>query len=157
MQKITPYLWSDGKAEETANFYVSLFKNSKILTTSYYGDEMPEMSGKVLVVEFELEGQKFAVLNGGPEFKFNQAVSFLVDCKDQEEVDYFWDKLSEGGEIIECGWLKDKYGLAWQIIPTVLGEFLADPDKERAGRVMKAMLQMKKIEIEKLKQAYELK
>lgn len=160
MQKITPYLWFDKQAEEAANFYVSIFKNSKIGKISRYGKEgfeihkMPE--GTVMTVEFQLEGQDFMALNGGPIFKFNESISFLVNCETQEEVNDLWNKLTaNGGEEGPCGWLKDKYGLSWQISPVILGKLLNDPDKVKAGRVMNAMLQMKKIDIEGLKKAYE--
>ena len=155
MQKITPFLWFDDQAEEAANFYVSIFKNSKIVNIARYGEAGPGLAGTVMTVTFQLEGQEFIALNGGPQFKFTEAISFSVDCKTQEEVDELWEKLSEGGEEGPCGWLKDKYGLSWQINPTVLGEMLSDPDPEKSQRVMKAMLQMKKIDIAGLKQAYE--
>ena len=155
MKKITPFLWFDNQAEEAANFYVSVFKNSRIVTTSRYGEAGPGPVGTVMTVVFELDGQEFIALNGGPHFKFNEAVSFSVDCKTQEEVDEFWKKLSEGGEEAPCGWLKDKYGLSWQINPTILGQMLNDPDPRKAKRVMNAMLKMKKIDIQGLKQAYE--
>jgi predicted 3-demethylubiquinone-9 3-methyltransferase (glyoxalase superfamily) len=155
MQKITPFLWYDDKAEEAANFYVSIFKNSKVLKVLRYGDAGPGPKGSVMTVEFELEGQKFVGLNGGPHFKFTEAISFVVNCTTQEEVEYFWGKLSEGGAESQCGWLKDKYGLSWQVVPTVLIELLQDKDAEKSQRVMKAMLQMKKIDIATLKQAYE--
>ena len=155
MQKITTFLWFDDKAEEAANFYVSLFKNSKIDTMSRYGDAGPGPKGSVMVVQFELDGQQFTALNGGPIFKFTEAISLMVNCETQEEVDRLWDKLSEGGQKSQCGWLKDKYGLSWQIIPTVLGKLMSDPDREKAGRVMKAMLQMTKIDIATLQKAYE--
>jgi predicted 3-demethylubiquinone-9 3-methyltransferase (glyoxalase superfamily) len=154
MKKITPFLWFNDKAEEAMNFYVSIFKNSKILSVSRYGDAGPGPKGTVMTASFQLDGQEFTALNGGPEYKFTEAISFLVDCKTQEEVDELWKKLSEGGEEGQCGWLKDKYGLSWQIVPSVLGELLGDKDPEKAGRVMKAMLQMKKIDIKTLKQAY---
>ncbi len=159
MQKITPFLWFDGKAEEAARFYTSIFKNSKIGKIARYGKEGFEVHkrqpGTVMTVEFEIDGQKFVALNGGPEFKFTEAVSFAVDCKTQREVDELWQKLAEGGEESVCGWLKDKFGLSWQITPTVLGEMLSDKDPKKAGRVMAAMLKMKKIDIETLKKAYE--
>jgi len=155
MQKITTFLWFDDKAEEAANFYVSLFKNSKIDTMSRYGDAGPGPKGSVMVVQFQLDGQQFTALNGGPIFKFTEAISLMVNCETQEEVDRLWDKLSEGGQKSQCGWLKDKYGLSWQIIPTVLGKLMSDPDREKAGRVMKAMLQMTKIDIATLQKAYE--
>ena len=155
MQKITPFLWFDTEAEEAAKFYVSVFKNSKVVSTTRYGEAGPGPKESVMTVEFDLEGQRFVGLNGGPQFKFTEAVSFVVNCTTQEEVDYFWEKLSEGGQEIQCGWLKDKYGLSWQVVPTILIEFLQDKDPVKAQRVMKAMLQMKKIEIEPLKRAYE--
>lgn len=150
MKKITPFLWFDTQAEEAMNFYVSTFKNSKTLGVR------PGPDGRAISVNFELEGQEFIGLNAGPEFRFNEAISFLVDCKSQAEVDELWERLTaDGGEESMCGWLKDKYGLSWQIIPTALGEMLADPDPEKAGRVMQAMLQMRKIDIAALKQAYD--
>ena len=155
MQKITPFLWFDNNAEEASNFYVSVFKDSKILRVSRYSDAGPGPKGSVMVAAFEIQGQKFIALNGGPHFKFTEAISFVVNCENQEEVDYFWTKLSEGGEKSQCGWLKDKFGLSWQITPIILGELLADKDPEKAKRVMNAMLQMKKIEIEPLRRAYE--
>jgi predicted 3-demethylubiquinone-9 3-methyltransferase (glyoxalase superfamily) len=153
MPKITPWLWFDAEGEEAAEFYASIFPNSKITEITRYGSAGPRPEGMVMTVAFELDGQRFAALNGGPDFKFNEAVSFLVSCKDQEEVDWYWNKLSEGGEPGPCGWLKDKYGLAWQIIPTALDELLGDPDREKAQRVMQAMLGMGKIEIEGLERA----
>ena len=161
MQKITPCLWFDGNAEEAVNFYTAIFKNSKIGNISRYGEAGYEIhrkpAGTVLTIEFELNGQAFTALNGGPVFKFNEAISFQVSCESQEEVDYSWGKLSEGGDMQaqRCGWLKDKYGLSWQIVPTVLGEMLQDKDAEKSARVMKALLQMGKIDIKNLKQAYE--
>jgi predicted 3-demethylubiquinone-9 3-methyltransferase (glyoxalase superfamily) len=153
MPKITPWLWFDTEGEEAAEFYTSIFPNSKITEIARYGSAGPRPEGTVMTVAFELDGQKLATLNGGPDFKFNEAVSFLVSCKDQEEVDWYWNKLSEGGEQGPCGWLKDKYGLSWQIIPTALDELLGDPDREKAQRVMQAMLSMGKIEIEGLERA----
>jgi predicted 3-demethylubiquinone-9 3-methyltransferase (glyoxalase superfamily) len=165
MQKITPFLWFDDKAEEAANFYVSAFsarsgsdpqaESSKILSVSRYGDAGPGPTGTVMVVTFQLEGQEFTALNGGPLFTFTEAISFVVNCETQEEVDQLWQKLSEGGEEGQCGWLKDRYGLSWQIVPTALGELMSDPDPERSQRVMKAMLEMGKIDIQGLKRAYE--
>jgi predicted 3-demethylubiquinone-9 3-methyltransferase (glyoxalase superfamily) len=155
MQKITPFLWYDDKAEEAMNFYVSIFKNSKVLTVARYGEAGPGPKGTVMTAKFQLEGQEFVALNGGPHFKFTEAVSFVVSCETQEEVDYFWEKLSEGGAESQCGWLKDKYGLSWQIVPTILVQLLTDKDAEKSQRVMKAMLQMKKIEIGPLKRAYQ--
>jgi predicted 3-demethylubiquinone-9 3-methyltransferase (glyoxalase superfamily) len=155
MQKITPFLWFDDKAEEAMNFYVSIFKNSKIGSVSRYGDAGPGPKGTVMVATFQLDGQEFMALNGGPHFKFTEAVSFVVNCETQEEVDEYWEKLSEGGEKSRCGWLKDKYGLSWQVVPTILGKLMQDKDAEKAKRVMEAMLQMDKIDIKTLKQAYE--
>jgi predicted 3-demethylubiquinone-9 3-methyltransferase (glyoxalase superfamily) len=153
MQKITPFLWFDNEAEEAAKFYVSIFRNSKIVKITRYGAAGPKPKGTVMVL-FQLNGQEFIALNGGPQFKFTEAVSFSVNCRTQAEVDMYWKKLSKGGQEGPCGWLKDKYGLSWQINPIVLGEMLADPDLEKADRTMKAMLQMKKIDIKRLKQAY---
>lgn len=155
MQKIVPFLWFDGKAEEAMNFYASIFGNSKIGRVARYGEKGPGPKGTVMTAAFELEGQKFIALNGGPQFKFTEAISFLVNCETQEEVDHLWEKLSEGGEKGRCGWLKDKFGVSWQIIPTVLGEMLSDKDPEKSSRVMKAMLQMNKMDIKSLRQAYE--
>jgi predicted 3-demethylubiquinone-9 3-methyltransferase (glyoxalase superfamily) len=155
MQKITPFLWFDNNAEEAAHFYISIFKKSKIGSVSRYGEGGPGPKGSVMSVTFRLEGQEFIALNGGPHFKFSPAISFFVDCKTQQEVDELWEKLSAGGERQRCGWLKDKYGLSWQIIPTALGEMLNDKDAGKSARVMKAMLQMDKIDVKKLKQAYE--
>jgi predicted 3-demethylubiquinone-9 3-methyltransferase (glyoxalase superfamily) len=161
MQKITPCLWFDSNAEEAVNFYSSIFKNSKIGNISRYGEAGYEIHGKpagtVLTIEFELNGQAFTALNGGPMFKFNEAISFQVSCESQEEVDYYWEKLSQGGDkkAQQCGWLKDKYGVSWQIVPTVLGKMLQDKDAKKSESVMKALLQMKKLDIKTLKQAYE--
>ena len=155
MQKITPFLWFDGNAEEAMNFYVSIFKNSKVLRVTRYGEAGPGPKGTVMSATFQLEGQNFFALNGGPQFSFTPAISFFVNCETQQEVDELWEKLSEGGEKQRCGWLKDKYGLSWQIIPSALGEMLQDKDAEKAKRVMKAMLQMDKIDMEGLKQAYD--
>jgi predicted 3-demethylubiquinone-9 3-methyltransferase (glyoxalase superfamily) len=161
MQKITPFLWFDNQAEEAANFYVAVFNNSRILNISRYGESGAEASGRaegtVMTVVFELEGQEFVALNGGPVFTFSPAVSFVVNCTTQKELDSLWDKLSAGGDekAQQCGWLQDKYGLSWQVVPAVLEEMLQDPDPEKAERVMKAMLQMKKIDIAALRQAYE--
>ncbi len=148
MKKITPFLWFDDQAEEAMNYYVSIFKNSRVLSVS------PGPNGKAFTVSFELDGQEFTALNGGPQYKFTEAISLFVNCETQEEVDELWEKLSAGGEQVQCGWLKDKFGLSWQIIPTALGELLGDPDPVRSQRVMQAMLNMKKIEIAGLKQAY---
>lgn len=155
MPKITPFLWFDNQAEEAASFYVSIFRNSKIVKKARYGEAGPGPKGGVTTMVFQLDGQEFIALNGGPQFKFTEAVSFTVDCKTQQEVDEFWEKLSRGGEEGPCGWLKDKFGLSWQIVPTVLGEMLSDPDARKSERVMQAMLKMKKIDIEALKRAYE--
>ena len=153
MQKITPFLWFDGKAEEAMRFYVSIFKNSKVVSVTR--TEGPGPGGTVMVASFELDGQKFLALNGGPQFTFSPAVSFMVNCETQEEVDEFWERLSEGGEKLQCGWLRDKYGLSWQIVPTVLGELMQDKDRQKAQRVMNAMLQMTKMDIKGLRKAYE--
>ncbi len=161
MQKITPFLWFDKNAEEAVKFYTLIFKNSKIGTITRYGKEGYEIhgmtAGTALTEEFELEGQKFVALNGGPHFKFSEAISFVVNCESQEEVDYYWEKLSEGGDpkAQQCGWLKDKYGVSWQIVPTVLGEMLQDKDPKKSERVMNALLKMVKIDIKKLREAYE--
>lgn len=154
MPKITPFLWFDDQAEEAAKFYVSIFKNSKIGAISRYGEAGPRPKGSVMTVAFQLDGQEFIALNGGPHFKFNEAISFSVDCKTQQEVDEYWEKLSAGGEEGPCGWLKDKYGLSWQINPTILGKMLGDPDPQKSKRVMEAMLRMKKIDIKALQDAY---
>ena len=153
-------MWFDGQAEDAVNFYTSLFKNSKIGRIFRYTEEAAEKTGRpvgsVLTIEFEIEGQKFVALNGGPLFKFNESISFVINCETQEEVDYFWGKLTaDGGEESACGWLKDKFGLSWQIVPTVLEQLLNDPDPKKSLRVMKAMLQMNKLDIKTLKQAYE--
>lgn len=155
MQKITPFLWFDGKAEEAANFYTSVFSGSKIVNIMRYGEAGPGPKGSVMSVTFQLHGQDFIALNGGPMFTFSAAISFFVDCATQEEVDELWKKLSAGGEKQRCGWLKDKYGVSWQIIPTALGELLHDKDPARATRVMQAMLQMDKIDIASLRRAYQ--
>ena len=159
MQKIAPFLWFDDKAEEAAKFYTSIFKNSKILSITRYGEEGAKAAGRpkgsVMTVVFKLQGQEFIALNGGPVFTFSPAISFVVNCKTQKEVDELWEKLSEGGEKGQCGWLKDKYGVSWQIVPTVLGEMLQDKDPKKSRRVMEAMLKMEKIDIKTLKQAYE--
>ncbi len=155
MQKITPFLWFDNQAEEAAHFYTSVVRNSKVVSVIRYGEAGPGPKGSVMTVKFQLDGQEFVALNGGPQFKFSEAISFIVNCETQEEVDEFWEKLSEGGEKVQCGWLKDKYGLSWQVVPAVLVEMLQDKDPEKSKRVMEAMLQMKKIDIKGLKQAYE--
>ncbi len=153
MSAITPCLWFDTEGEEAANFYTSVFPNSKILNVSRYGEAGPRPAGTVMTVEFELDGLTFVALNGGPEFTFNEAISFQVSCKDQDEVDKFWSELSEGGEEGPCGWLKDKFGVSWQIVPTALPRLLGDPDREKSQRVMAAMLGMRKIEIDELERA----
>jgi predicted 3-demethylubiquinone-9 3-methyltransferase (glyoxalase superfamily) len=153
MQKITPWLWFDTEAEEAAQFYSSVFPNSKIGEITRYGDAGPRPDGMVMTVSFELEGQELVALNGGPDFSFNEAVSFQVSCKDQGEVDRYWNALSEGGEEGPCGWLKDRFGLSWQIVPDRLLELLNDPDREKAQRVMQAMLQMQKIDIAEMERA----
>jgi predicted 3-demethylubiquinone-9 3-methyltransferase (glyoxalase superfamily) len=155
VQKITPCLWFDTEGEAAANFYTSVFKNSRILDVSRFGEAGPRPAGTVMTVTFELDGQEFIALNGGPEFKFNEAVSFQVNCETQEEVDEFWNRLTEGGEAGQCGWLKDKYGVSWQVVPTALNELLSDPDPGKSQRAMKAMLEMSKIDIETLKRAAE--
>lgn len=154
-QKITPFLWFNNNAEEAMNFYISIFKNSKIINLLRYGAEGPGPKGSVMTATFLLHGQEFMVLNGGPEFTFTPAISFFVKCETQQEVDELWEKLSEGGATNRCGWLQDKYGLSWQIIPNMLGELLQDKDAGKAGRVMQAMLQMDKIDIATLQQAYD--
>lgn len=158
IQKITSCLWFDDKAEEAAKFYVSIFKNSKVRNITHYGEEGAKVSGRpkgsVMTVTFQLDGQEFMALNGGPQFKFTEAVSFIVNCKSQEEINELWEKLSEEGQKGPCGWLKDKYGLSWQIVPTVLGEMMQDQDSEKTNSVMSAILQMNRIEIKRLHQAY---
>lgn len=156
MQKITPMLWFDKEAEDAANFYVSVFKNSRVIEVARYPEGSPAPAGSVMTVNFQLDGQDFVALNAGPHFKFTEAISFVVDCGDQEEVDHFWNQLTaDGGQESQCGWLKDKFGLSWQITPRILIELMKDKDPERAKRVMQAMLQMKKIDIAKVKQAAE--
>jgi len=155
MQKITPFLWFDSNAEEAVNFYISIFRNSKLLSISRYGEGGPGPAGTVMTATFQLEGQEFAALNGGPQYKFTEAISFFVNCETQKEVDDLWEKLSQGGEKGQCGWLKDKFGVSWQIVPTVLGQMLNDKDPQKSQRVMQAMLQMKKIDIAALTRAYE--
>jgi predicted 3-demethylubiquinone-9 3-methyltransferase (glyoxalase superfamily) len=160
VQKITPCLWFDDQAEEAAEFYTAIFRNSKVVKIARYGEAGHEVHGKpsgsVLTVAFELDGQAFTALNGGPIFKFNEAISLQVNCETQEEVDYYWNKLSAGGDdkAQQCGWLKDKYGLSWQVVPRALVELISDPDPQKSGRVMEAMLKMKKIDIDQLKRAY---
>lgn len=155
MQKITPFLWFDDKAEDAMNFYCSIFKNSHVIRIARYGDAGPGPKGTVMTANFSLDGQEFVALNGGPQFTFSPAISFVVNCETQKEVDEFWERLSEGGQQIQCGWLQDKFGVSWQIVPIILGELLSDPDEIRAQRVMKAMLQMTKIDIGLLRQAYD--
>lgn len=162
MQKITPFLWFDHQAEQAVKFYTSIFENSKVGRILRYGEEAAKISksgrpvGSVLTIEFQIEGQKFTALNGGPAFKFNESISFVVNCDTQKEVDYFWEKLTaDGGQESQCGWLKDKFGLSWQVVPTVLIEMLHDKNSEKSERVMAAMLQMTKIDIDKLNAAYE--
>ncbi len=155
MKKITPCLWFDTRGEEAAAFYTSVFPNSRIIDVARYGEAGPRPAGLVMTVSFELEGQEFTALNGGPEFTFDEAISFQVSCEGQDEVDYYWTKLSDGGEEGPCGWLKDKFGVSWQIVPTALLELLGDPDQGKAQRVMAAMLNMKKIEIAGLQEAYD--
>ncbi len=161
MQKIYPCLWFDHNAEEAVNFYLSIFPNSKILSTTHYGKEGFEIhqmeEGTVLTIDFELDGHRFLALNGGPVFKFTEAVSFVIDCKDQAEVDHYWEKLSAVPESEQCGWLKDKFGVSWQVTPTILNDMIADPNPEKAGRAMNAMMQMKKIVIADLQAAYDQK
>jgi predicted 3-demethylubiquinone-9 3-methyltransferase (glyoxalase superfamily) len=155
MQKITPFLWFDGKAEEAMNFYVSIFKNSKVVRVTRYGAAGPGPKGTVMSAIFQLDGQEFYALNGGPQFTFSPAISFFVNCETQQEVDELWEKLSAGGAKDRCGWLRDKYGLSWQVIPSILGKLLQDKDVQKANSVMKAMLQMDKIDIKGLQQAYD--
>jgi predicted 3-demethylubiquinone-9 3-methyltransferase (glyoxalase superfamily) len=153
MQKITPCLWFDTEGEDAANFYTSIFPSSKIVEVARYGSAGPRPEGTVMTVVFELDGQRFIALNGGPDFTFNEAISLTVDCEDQQEVDRYWDALTEGGEPGPCGWLKDRFGLSWQIVPKALNELIADPDREKSQRVMAAMLKMGKIEIAELEEA----
>ncbi|HEY3064717.1 MAG TPA: VOC family protein [Methylomirabilota bacterium] len=159
MQKITPFLWFDDNAEEAARYYVSVFENSKVGNVARYDEEGAKAAGRpkgsVMIVEFELDGQKFTALNGGPLFKFTEAISFVVHCETQQEVDRFWEKLAAGGQEVQCGWLKDRFGVSWQIVPTVLLEMLHDKDRDKSRRVMAAMLKMVKIDIEPLKKAYD--
>lgn len=154
MQKITPFLWFDNNAEEALNFYTSIFKNSEITQVSRYGDVGPGPKGSLLTARFNLEGQEFLALNGGPQYKFTPAVSFLIDCKTQEEIDYYWDKLLEGGQAQQCGWLVDKYGLSWQVVPAILPKYLSDKDAGKASRVMQTMMKMVKLDIQELEDAY---
>ena len=154
MQKITTFLWFNNQAEEAANYYVSIFKNSKILGMSHYGDGAPRPKGSVLVVDFQLDGQRFMALNGGPTFKFTEAISLMVSCDTQQEIDEMWEKLSAGGEKSQCGWLKDKYGLSWQVVPSILSKLLEN-DPEKANRVMKEVMQMNKLDIARMQKAYD--
>jgi len=159
MQKIVPFLWFDNQAEEAVNFYTTIFKDTKIGEITRYDEASAKVSGKpagsIMTINFQIEGQDFIALNGGPAFTFSQAISFLVNCETQEEIDRLWERLSEGGEIQQCGWLRDKYGVPWQITPVILDGLLRDPDKVKAGRVMESMLQMKKLDVAELKRAYE--
>ena len=155
MQKITPFLWFESQAEEAANYYTSIFRNSKILNVARYGEAGPGPKGSVMTVQFELNGQEFIALNGGPYFKFSEAISFVVNCDTQQELDDYYSKLAEDGQEVQCGWVKDKFGLSWQIVPTVLGKMLSDENHAKSQKVMEAMLQMKKLDIEALKKAFE--
>jgi len=153
IQKITPFLWFDNQAEEAMNFYVSIFKDSKVLSISRYGEGAPVPAGTVMTASFLIEGQQFTALNGGPLFSFTEAISFVIHCQTQEEVDHYWEKLTEGGEEVQCGWLKDKFGVSWQVVPEVLGRLLNNPDPNKAQRAMQAMFTMKKIDIRQLQEA----
>jgi predicted 3-demethylubiquinone-9 3-methyltransferase (glyoxalase superfamily) len=153
MPKITPNLWFDTEAEEAAEFYTSIFENSRIVSKSHYGEAGPRDAGTVMTVEWEIDGQRFVGINGGPQFKFDEAVSFSIDCADQDEVDYFWEKLSDGGREGQCGWLSDRFGLSWQVVPAGMGSVLGDPDPERSRRAMQAMLKMSKLDIDALRRA----
>ncbi|MEA4906265.1 MAG: VOC family protein [Anaerolineaceae bacterium] len=155
MQTITPFLWFDHQAEEAVNFYVSLFEHAEILNVERYGEGGPREPGTVMTMSFRLAGQDFIALNGGPEYQFSEATSFFVNCETQAEVDRLWDELAKGGEVMDCGWVKDRYGVTWQIVPTILGQLLQDPDPQKAGRVVQAMLKMKKLDIQALQAAYE--
>jgi predicted 3-demethylubiquinone-9 3-methyltransferase (glyoxalase superfamily) len=159
LHRITPFLWFDGQAEEAAKFYVSIFKNSRVVSTSRYDEESSRVAGRpkgsVMTVAFELDGQEFTALNGGPLFKFTEAISLVVNCETQREVDHFWEKLSAGGEEVQCGWLKDRFGVSWQVVPTILSQLLAGADPEKSRRAMSAMLKMKKLDIDSLKRAYD--
>jgi predicted 3-demethylubiquinone-9 3-methyltransferase (glyoxalase superfamily) len=155
VQRITPFLWFDHQAEEAATFYTSIFLNSKITKVARYGEAGPGPAGTAMTVEFQLDGQTFVALNGGPHFKFTEAISFVVNCQTQEEVDYYWEKLTVDGTPVQCAWLKDKFGLSWQIVPSILGKLLSDPDPVKSQRVMQAMLKMKKLDIRTLQEAYE--
>ena len=155
MQKIVPNLWFDTESEEAAGFYTQVFDDSRIVNVTHYTEAGPRPAGEVMTVEFELQGQRFVAINGGPQFKFDEAVSFAIECEDQKEIDYYWERLGEGGEEGPCGWLKDRYGLSWQVVPTGMEELFADPDKKRAERAMAAMLKMRKIDIAALREAAE--
>jgi len=155
MQKITPFLWFDTQAEQAANFYVSIFKNSKIGKISRYGDGAPMPKGTVMVVTFQLDGQEFMALNGGPQFKFSPAISFMVNCETQPEIDDLWERLSAGGKKNRCGWLDDKFGVSWQVVPTAMGKLMSDPDQNKTKRVVQAMLQMDKLDLNRLQQAFD--
>jgi predicted 3-demethylubiquinone-9 3-methyltransferase (glyoxalase superfamily) len=154
-QKITPFLWFDGNAEEAVNFYTSIFKDGRVVSIEHYPEDFEQMRGKVLTAVFELNGQEFMAIDGGPQYKFTEAISMFVDCESQEEVDHLWDRLSDGGQILMCGWLNDRYGVAWQIIPRALMDMMQDKDRARARRVMDAMMQMKKIDVAELRRAYD--
>jgi predicted 3-demethylubiquinone-9 3-methyltransferase (glyoxalase superfamily) len=155
MKKVRPFLWFDDQAEEAANFYVSVFPNSRITNVHRYGEGGPGPTGKVMTMNFELDGEPFTALNGGPHFKFTEAVSFMIDCADQAEVDHYWDRLCEGGQPSRCGWLKDRFGLSWQVVPRALPELISGADRAGAGRAMAAMMKMSKIEVDKLQAAYD--
>ncbi len=155
MQKITPFLWFDNQAEEAVQFYTSIFKNSKIGDVTRYGEAGPGPAGSVMIVSFQIEGQEFTALNGGPEYQFTPAISFYVSCETQEEVDYYWEKLGQGGKEVQCGWLTDQFGVSWQIVPVGLTRLMSDPDPEKVGRVAQALYQMVKIDLNKLEQAYQ--
>jgi predicted 3-demethylubiquinone-9 3-methyltransferase (glyoxalase superfamily) len=152
---IAPCLWFDGNAEEAVDYYVSVFKDAKVLHVDRYSDVGPDPEAPVVFIEFQINGQPFQAINGGPEFTFSEAISFAIECANQEEVDYYWDTLTQSGEVLACGWLKDKYGVSWQVVPTVLNELLRDSDRERAGQVMRKMLQMSKLNIDELQAAYD--
>ena len=155
MQKIVPFLWFDGQADEAVNFYTSIFKNATITSVTRYGDAGPGPKGSIMSATFELDGQEFYALNGGPMFKFSPAISFFVKCETQEEVDYYWSKLAAGGQTNQCGWLQDKFGVSWQVVPTLLGKLLGDKDAAKANRVMQAMLKMTKLDVAGLQRAYD--
>lgn len=155
MQKITTFLWFDDQAEEAVKFYTSIFKNSRIKEVSTMNDARPDVDAKVLVATFELDGQEFMAMNGGPMFKFTPAISLSVNCENQDEIDYYWDRLSEGGQKVECGWITDKYGLSWQVIPSILGKLMSDKDHSKSKRVMEALMKMKKLDIATLQKAYD--